>query len=262
MRQLGPIEVERSGHGVTVGVRRVGALQLARSSWGRARLARKLARAQKAANDPFWAPHVVPVRGTPTVLVSPWVDTGSGPSAAERAFLRRQLDRVGAPPEEPTTDLLDWEELRPDWADVGVEDHVLDAFEGALRDLRLPVTSTHGDLHSGNMGVTSGGRVGIIDWEMYTPRGSYLFDVVNYELHALCRDTGGRWEAMLPRLRHDPLVATAASAWRAPVPHLLLGYVVHRLGRQTWLLGGTHRGSAEKLDRHAATLRSAVHALA
>ena len=262
MAVWGPLRLRRRGHSITVAATRLGALQVARTRWGRDRLELKAVRTRWATADPLWSDHVVAVHGPGVVLVSSWVDLDDTPEHVTHLFLRRQLRRIDGAPMAPVVHLLDWARLRDEWLSVGVAPSVVDIFQERLTRCTLPVSSTHGDLHGGNVGLRRDGSVGVVDWETYSPRSSLLLDVVNYEVEALRRAMGVPWEQTLRQVRHRELVREAAARWQVPVQDLMLAYVAFRLGRHTWILDGVCAAPARKVERHVDTLSRAAEVFA
>lgn len=74
----------------------------------------------------------------------------------------------------------------------GLYDKNLNYFLSKVENCRLPLSSSHGDFHKGNV-VFINNRLCLIDWSMYRNKSSIFFDIMHFYIRNICEYKGISW---------------------------------------------------------------------
>lgn len=79
---------------------------------------------------------------------------------------------------------------------LGLPQHVLQCAQTSLRKLDLVGGGSHGDVHPGNV-VFIDNRLFLIDWTMFRPDASVLFDILHLVIRGICAARSVGWPSAL-----------------------------------------------------------------
>lgn len=121
----------------------------------------------------------------------------------------------------PEADMVDGVEERPLFRHLTSEERA--ALAARLRRLRLPKTSMHGDVHVFNF-VFAGQSPRLVDWEFFDPRGSFVYDYLDFFISVSSINSDDSWHTIMRRLttRHPAIVTVSRRLGIAP--RVLLSY--------------------------------------
>lgn len=109
---------------------------------------------------------------------------------------------------------------------------------GLLRGLQLPRTAMHGDLQLFNF-VFAGDAPRLIDWEFFDPRGSFVYDYLDFFISITAINTDDSWHTIMRRLNPaHPAVARVAARLEVS-PRALLAYYLYVKVNTILSLGGS-----------------------
>jgi hypothetical protein len=112
----------------------------------------------------------------------------------------------------------------------GLNPGLLEQAESTLSTISLPLTSAHGDLHLGNM-IRIGQKVKIIDWSMFSSKGSFVTDYIHFYNHQHAERTNASWTQSIIE-EHDYLQALGRKLALHP-DYLRLAYALSRISGAT-----------------------------
>ncbi|TXK46766.1 phosphotransferase [Pontibacter qinzhouensis] len=174
----------------------------------------------------FWAEHVLEVSPYPLGLTMATGKPVSGqmPESAEQ-FINRKLHQAISYPHHVITEAFNLEKMRQLIA-FGLEADLLSYAETILKNIRLPITSAHGDLHPGNM-LCLGNKLMIIDWSMFSAKGSFITDYIHYYNYSTALQHKESWSKAI--LREATYLSDLSATLSLPVPQLRLLYCLSRI---------------------------------
>ncbi len=100
---------------------------------------------------------------------------------------------------------------------------------GSLDCLFLPVSSSHGDLHMGNV-VFISNQVRLIDWGFYRSRSSLVLDIMHFDIRRICAKHAMSWtKAVFVRTKY---IHEIAALMETSAFNLVLLYSIDRISRE------------------------------
>jgi hypothetical protein len=233
------------------------ALKLATSGAARRLLRIEENNNRRASTDLFWRGFVVPAKRFGNALISRRYPAASAVHyAAIKRLIEDKLAVLASADRAPASELID---LAPvaQLADLPSVDIDLAFIVGAASCHRLPVSSSHGDFFVGNM-VWRNGQLGLIDWDSYRARSSFVLDVVHFHVNILQLQLGGKsWtELVLDEVPRDARVGLLASKFGVSVKGLLLIYALDRTSREIAQEGGVGKLGPAKLAKYVRLSRA------
>lgn len=203
-----------------------GVLKIGRTDLERGLLDAEARGSRAAARHPFWAGVCVRTTriGRAGLLMRRFRSVTDDDFPAAAHFAAQRLEDSLAYPRQPVLPGL---ERRPVLAalDSTRRDHL----RRRLGDLRLPVTSMHGDFHLHNF-VRGAGGFCLIDWEHFDAEGSFTFDFLDFHLQAEVMRRGLDWSGLLAQLEPgEPALLEAGRVLGVDPAALLLYYLVTRI---------------------------------
>jgi hypothetical protein len=153
---------------------------------------------KSALSADFWAHRVIKVR--PHIL-SLSMDRGypvswEKPQLAEK-FITSKLSEALLYPRQQCNEAYDFTQLLK-LADYGFDRSLISQAENNLSALSLPLTSSHGDLHIGNI-ILVNNNIQIIDWTMYNHKGSFITDYIHFYNYMQTLKYGESWTVTILR---------------------------------------------------------------
>lgn len=181
---------------------------------------------EKALSADFWAQKVIKVRSH---LLSLSMDKGCPVSSKNHdlavKFVSEKLEESLEYPRRQISKSFDFNQLQ-ELSKYGVDGALIRKAEEHLRQVYLPQTSSHGDLHSGNM-ILLKGQLKMIDWSMYNPKGSYITDFIHFYNHKESVKHGESWTVAI--LREHAIIDRLSLEFNTTPDLLKLAYSISRI---------------------------------
>jgi hypothetical protein len=181
---------------------------------------------KKALEAGFWAEHVLKIE--PHFLsLSMTKGEPIAPGSVHKidAFISSKLMQCFYYPRQRMSEAFDFAKLQK-LESCGLVPGLLSECEKILEDTFLPITSSHGDFHAGNM-LCIGERIMLIDWDMFSPRGSFITDYIhclNYRSAQLQQES---WTVAI--LRKSAYLEELAQLFELSTRQLRLAYCIGRM---------------------------------
>jgi hypothetical protein len=106
-------------------------------------------------------------------------------------FIDRKLEESKQYPFKPFDEIIDFSFIKQ-LIEYGLNDSLFHLMVSNLRNVSLPSTGSHGDLHADNIVLISD-TYKIIDWSMYSANGSFVLDYIHFNNYQIARQKNISW---------------------------------------------------------------------
>jgi hypothetical protein len=181
---------------------------------------------KKALKAGFWAGHVLKIEPHFLSLsMAKGEPLAPGNGHKIDAFISGKLMQTFYYPRQRMSEAFDFGMLHKLEAQ-GLIPGLLQESETILENTFLPITSSHGDFHAGNM-LCIGEKIMLIDWDMFSARGSFITDYIhclNYRSAQLQQES---WTVAI--LRESAYLEELAQLFELTTRQLRLAYCISRM---------------------------------
>jgi hypothetical protein len=181
---------------------------------------------KRALQAGFWAGHVLRIEPHFLSLsMAKGEPIAPGSTHKIDAFISDKLMQTFYYPRQRMSEAFDFAKLHK-LETRGLMPGLLSKCKKILEDTFLPITSSHGDFHAGNM-LCIGERLVLIDWDMFSPRGSFITDYIhclNYRSAQLQQES---WSLAI--LRQSAYLDELAQLFELTARQLRLAYCISRM---------------------------------
>jgi hypothetical protein len=158
----------------------------------------------------------------------------------------------------PATDAYEGVERRPLFQHLSTAEQK--ALGKLLSQLQLPETSMHCDVHVFNF-VFAGETPRLVDWEFFDPKGSFVYDYLDFFISVSSINSDDSWHTIMRRLGpNHPAIASVARRLGVSPRVLLTYYLFVKVNMILSLHGTFTRVSDEFFEDATAGLRGALRA--
>lgn len=180
-----------------------------------------------AQGDAFWRGAILPARPVPLGLVSPRAVALAPADPVIARYLAAGLQRVERKPVRPADQLVQRHLFETLMSQRGA-DQQRGRILHYLSDFRIPESSAHGDLNAHNFLVWNG-RVVVIDWGLYRPVSSFIFDAAHhYIIHEAMRARLSWIDVVFDSMPRASAIQALARRFDLTVRQLIVAYAMNR----------------------------------